>query len=68
VIAKEAQGIETEFQAGAPCFIRQDFRMGQLRVIADLTTTGHTTPLPDAPAPEYLKSLSRGDPEPSQMC
>jgi len=35
LIAKEAQGIEKEFQAGAPCFIRQDFRIGQPGVIVD---------------------------------
>jgi hypothetical protein len=35
VIAKEAQGIEEEFQAGAPCFIWQDFRIGPPGAIID---------------------------------
>jgi hypothetical protein len=28
VIAKEAHGLQEEFQAGAPCFIRQNFKIG----------------------------------------
>ena len=35
MIAIEAQGIEQKFQAGAACFIWQDFRGGQPGVIVD---------------------------------
>ena len=35
MIAKEAQSTETECQAGAPCGVRQDLRIGQPRVIID---------------------------------
>jgi hypothetical protein len=35
VIAKEAQGIEEELQAGAPRFVGQDLKIGQPRVIID---------------------------------
>ena len=35
VIAIAAQGIEQKFQAGAVRFIRQDFGIGQPRVIVD---------------------------------
>ena len=35
MIAIEAQGIEQKFQAGAACFIWQDFRVGQPGVIVD---------------------------------
>jgi len=35
VIAKEAHGLQEKFQAGAPCFIRQNFRIGQPGVIID---------------------------------
>jgi hypothetical protein len=35
VTAKEAHGLQEKFQAGAPCFIRQNFRIGQPGVIID---------------------------------